>query len=481
MKRKSASHRIDVGTVPLRRCTLTLAPLLLALAGCGGGGGPSSGSGAASVTSVSAPRAVVANSEPIVTVAGTSPITKASLEHWVSVIAAFERSSSKSTAPTPTPPEYTACIAHHSSGSSHAKSGDPKSECEAEYVKLERKALDFLISSDWTRGEAANLHLAVSHEEDKQRLDELKAKDYPKATKFAALLSSTGETITDVLWRIEGELLQSRISESATKGKTQTTEQKIVLSDYQEAFTARWKSRTNCHAGYVVEDCMQFKTPPPMSTPQQKEAHTYTEELHEKTEIEKEEKVNSKKLAKRETVTTSPRRGSSREARSNGETYNTLGGMNLTSPAFEVNGQIPVEYTCEGKGISPPLHWARVPSEAKALLLYVIDDTQDSFTDPTGGVRWMLANINPESTELAAGQVPAGAVVGKGNDGKTDYGPICPEKGKTDTIEFLIYAFKEKFNIKPGFTEQEVQEQYTANGNKMLSENATTYGAYTRP
>jgi hypothetical protein len=28
---------------------------------------------------------------------------------------------------------------------------------------------------------------------------------------------------------------------------------------------------------------------------------------------------------------------------------------------------------------------------------------------------------------------------------------------------------------------QEVQAQYTANGNKILSENASTYGVYTRP
>jgi Raf kinase inhibitor-like YbhB/YbcL family protein len=223
-------------------------------------------------------------------------------------------------------------------------------------------------------------------------------------------------------------------------------------------------------------------TPTPQQKETEKEAHTYHEELREKKEVEGEEKENAKKFAKHEAVTATPRRASSREVRSNGESYNTLAGMNLTSPAFEVNGQIPVVYTCEGKGISPPLRWARVPSEAKSLLLYVIDDTADSFTDPLGGVRWMVANIDPQSsTELKAGEVPAGAVVGKGNNGKTGYGPICAEKGKSDTIEFLIYAFKEKLDVNPGFSEQEVQGQYTANGNKMLSENATTYGVYTRP
>jgi Raf kinase inhibitor-like YbhB/YbcL family protein len=451
------------------------------LAGCGGGS--PAGAGVASVTSVSAPTLAVADSEPIVTVAGQPAITKASLEHWVSVIVTFEHASSKSRthAPMPTPPDYTACVAHRKASTRPATARNPKSECEAEYVKLERKALDFLIASEWTRGEAANLHLAVSHAETKHRLDEVRSKDYPKASQFTALLRSSGETIGDVLWRLEAELLQAKISESAAKGKTQTTEEKIVLSDYQEAFAARWKGRTNCHVGYVVEDCMQFKSPPPVTTPEQKEAHTYTEELREKKEVEKEEAVNSKKLSKHETVSATPRRATSRDSRSNGESFNTLGGMNLTSPAFEGNGQIPVAYTCDGAGISPPMHWARIPSEAKSLLLYVIDDTQDSFTDPTGGIRWMVANINPEETDLTAGRVPAGTVVGKGNDGKADYGPICPEKGKTDSIEFVMYAFKQKLDVKPGFTEQEVQEQYTANGNKVLSENATIDGSYTRP
>ena len=155
--------------------------------------------------------------------------------------------------------------------------------------------------------------------------------------------------------------------------------------------------------------------------------------------------------------------------------------MNLTSPAFERNGQIPIAYTCEGVGISPPLHWARIPPGAKSLLLYMIDDSAP-YTKPNAGVQWMVANINPEVEGVAAGQVPEGAVVGEENAGKTGYGAVCPESGKTDDISFVMYAFKEKFNLNPGFSKQEALEQYSGSRHDlMLGEWASTFAEYTRP
>ena len=47
--------------------------------------------------------------------------------------------------------------------------------------------------------------------------------------------------------------------------------------------------------------------------------------------------------------------------------------MNLNSPAFQQNGDIPSKYTCEGEDVSPPLAWAGVPNGAKSLVL-IIDD-----------------------------------------------------------------------------------------------------------
>lgn len=479
----------------VRVCLSALSLLIVGLVtGCGGGG---SGSRVATVTQVSAPNAAaVASGEPIVTIVGAPSITKAQLEHWVSVDQGFEESGTKINGkpvprrPAPQPPYYSACIAgiHHSfPGQSSASM---KAQCEQQYVALERKALAYLITANWVRGEAAKLHLTASHSEVMKQLHrELKGKYSLRSSQTKVLLAYTGERMGDLVFRTQGELLRSKVAQAVVSEKAQTTEAHIALGEFQGAFEARWKSRTNCRAGYVVEECMQFKVTksatPVAETHKQKEEHTYNEELREKKEIEKGDKEYKTKQAKHEKVeafTNNPKSGSSRPPRANGETYNTLAGMNLTSPAFENDGQIPVAYTCEGAGISPPLHWVRVPSEAKSLALFVIDDTQDSFTNPNGGVRWLVANINPEVGGLNAGQVPEGAVVGKGNNGKTGYGPICAEKGGTDQIEFLVYAFKENLNLKPGFSEQELEAQYGGSHHSvMLSEHATFYGMYKRP
>ena len=36
--------------------------------------------------------------------------------------------------------------------------------------------------------------------------------------------------------------------------------------------------------------------------------------------------------------------------------------LTLTSSAFKHNGEIPTQYTCEGKDLSPPLAWSGVPA-----------------------------------------------------------------------------------------------------------------------
>ena len=47
--------------------------------------------------------------------------------------------------------------------------------------------------------------------------------------------------------------------------------------------------------------------------------------------------------------------------------------MKITSPAFEAEGNIPSEYTCDGADQSPPLKIKEVPLTAKSLAL-IVDD-----------------------------------------------------------------------------------------------------------
>jgi hypothetical protein len=107
----------------------------------------------------------------------------------------------------------------------------------------------------------------------------------------------------------------------------------------------------------------------------------------------------------------------------------------LTSPAFEPNGEIPTEYTCEGRDISPPLSWQTVPEGARSLALIIDDpDAPDPAAPKMTWVHWVLFNLPPSLTELPAGttisDLPPGSQEGFNDFKRTSYGGPCPPIGR---------------------------------------------------
>jgi phosphatidylethanolamine-binding protein (PEBP) family uncharacterized protein len=143
--------------------------------------------------------------------------------------------------------------------------------------------------------------------------------------------------------------------------------------------------------------------------------------------------------------------------------------MAIASPAFAVNEPLPKAYSCNGAGISPPLRWRNVPPNAGSLILYVIDTSQEYGR--RGGMRWVVANIDPHSKGVGAGKVPERGVVGANAEGKATYAPVCSPKG--GWIEFQLYALSNQIPLSPGFQPSEAQSKY---GHILGS--ATTYAVY---
>jgi hypothetical protein len=128
----------------------------------------------------------------------------------------------------------------------------------------------------------------------------------------------------------------------------------------------------------------------------------------------------------------------------------------LTSEAFQEGGLIPVEYTCAGANVSPPLAWSDVPAEAKALAL-VVDDPDA----PRGTwVHWVVYDL-PASARGLPARVPAEAALagggrqGRNDFGQTAYGGPCPPGG-THRYYFKLYALNAALNLPPGATKQEL-------------------------
>jgi Raf kinase inhibitor-like YbhB/YbcL family protein len=109
------------------------------------------------------------------------------------------------------------------------------------------------------------------------------------------------------------------------------------------------------------------------------------------------------------------------------------GTMRITSTAFNDQSPIPAVYTCEGKGISPPLAWSDLPAGTKSLALIVDDpDAPDPAAPKMTWVHWVLYNLPATTSGLPEGlrALPAGTKEGLNDWKRTGYGGPCPPIGR---------------------------------------------------
>ena len=113
--------------------------------------------------------------------------------------------------------------------------------------------------------------------------------------------------------------------------------------------------------------------------------------------------------------------------------------IRIASSAFEENGFIPKQYTCDGENISPSLDISHIPKATHSLA--VIVDDPDA---PNGSwVHWVMWNI-PVTHHLKENEAPGAQGM---NDFSRHYyeGP-CPPKG-IHHYHFKVYALDCKLEI----------------------------------
>jgi foldase protein PrsA len=171
----------------------------------------------------------------VVQVSGTS-ITKDAFDHWMKVATASVAVAGSSEKPAiPEPPKYTACIAHLAAvapkpakGQAAPTTAKLKSECEAQYKELQTEVLGFLISSQWVIGEASDLGVKLSDAEVKKELVKIKGEEFPKAAEFEKFLSTSGQSVSDLLLRVKLNLLSQKIEKQIIKDKSKVTQAQIT-------------------------------------------------------------------------------------------------------------------------------------------------------------------------------------------------------------------------------------------------------------
>ena len=134
--------------------------------------------------------------------------------------------------------------------------------------------------------------------------------------------------------------------------------------------------------------------------------------------------------------------------------------LTLTSTAFDSGGVIPVEYTCEGENVSPPLRWSDPPQGTRSWALICDDPDAPAKT----WVHWVLFNLPAETRRLERGvpeapELENGARHGKNDFGRTGYGGPCPPPGKPHRYFFKLYALDKVVDLKPGVSKSRLLDE----------------------
>jgi Raf kinase inhibitor-like YbhB/YbcL family protein len=151
--------------------------------------------------------------------------------------------------------------------------------------------------------------------------------------------------------------------------------------------------------------------------------------------------------------------------------------MRISSAAFDNRQRIPVEYTCDGHNISPPITIEDVPDDTKSLAL-IVDDP-----DAPGGtfVHWIMYNIPPDSTELKEDipenvlKLEQGGIQGRNSFGAIGYDGPCPPDGEHRYF-FGLYALDTELDIRPGAIKEEITTKMTGH----VLDKAELVGLYKR-
>lgn len=116
--------------------------------------------------------------------------------------------------------------------------------------------------------------------------------------------------------------------------------------------------------------------------------------------------------------------------------------FSLTSKAFTQGGSIPVRFTCDGTGVSPPLSWAGLPPGTQSLVLVVTDpDAPNPEAPRMTWVHWIIFDLPPIAGGVTEGEKlwPPGVYQGLNSWKRIGYGGPCPPIGRHHYF-FRLYA-----------------------------------------
>ena len=130
----------------------------------------------------------------------------------------------------------------------------------------------------------------------------------------------------------------------------------------------------------------------------------------------------------------------------------------LSSTAFLNSASIPVQYTCDGVEVSPPLTITGAPEGTKSFAIVVEDPDVPKLLKPDGlFLHWIVFNIPAHVTEIIEGATVG--VVGANETGKNSYiGPCPPQQYEPSEHRYIftLYALDIELPLVAGAPKKNV-------------------------
>jgi hypothetical protein len=130
------------------------------------------------------------------------------------------------------------------------KGSDPSTPEDA----LRGVVIDFLLAADWTTGEAREVGIRVSDTAVRRRFNGQKHAAFRTQEAFRRFLRQSGQTVTDIEYRVRLDMLAERIRKDA-EGTGTARSKRHAFAVFIRRLRVKWTARTACRPEYTVAGC----------------------------------------------------------------------------------------------------------------------------------------------------------------------------------------------------------------------------------
>jgi len=145
-----------------------------------------------------------------------NPITTRAFNHWMYVAAKGQASQSpgQPVIVPSDPPNFSNCIAEVRKAIPSLKKTTDKqlqADCKQLFTSLSSQVMDFLVKTYWYQADATKMHLSVTDAQVQKAFDAAKKQAFSTDTQFQSLLTSTGQTLQDILFRVRRDQIYMKL------------------------------------------------------------------------------------------------------------------------------------------------------------------------------------------------------------------------------------------------------------------------------